>query len=94
MVATAGAVVVEQLRRRESETRKEAESNFKLAQTAVDEYLTSVSENTLLKEQDSVDIRGLRMELLNNALKYYERFVNERSNDPALREQLANALGR
>ena len=65
-----------------------------MAQTAVDDYLTSVSENTLLKEQDSVDIRGLRKELLNNALKYYERFVNERSNDPALREQLANAYFR
>ncbi len=94
VVATAAAVVVEQLRRVESETRKEAESNFKMAQTAVEDYLTSVSENTLLKEQDSVDIRGLRKELLKNALKYYERFVNERSNDPALREQLANAYFR
>jgi eukaryotic-like serine/threonine-protein kinase len=87
-------VVVEQLRRQESETRKEAESNFKMAQTAVEDYLTSVSENTLLKEQDSVDIRGLRKELLKNALKYYERFADERSNDPALREQLANAYFR
>ena len=94
VVATAGAVVVEKLRQQESETRKEAESNFKMAQTAVEEYLTSVSENTLLKEQDSVDIRGLRQELLKNALKYYERFVAERSNDPALREQLANAYFR
>ena len=94
VVATVAAVVVEQLRRQEFETRKEAESNFKLARSAVDDYLTSVSENTLLKEQDSVDIRGLRKELLNNALKYYERFVNERSNDPALREQLADAYFR
>ena len=94
VVATVAAVVVEQLRRQEFETRKEAESNFKLARSAVDDYLTSVSENTLLKEQDSVDIRGLRKELLNNALKYYERFVDERSNDPALREQLADAYFR
>ena len=94
VVATAAAVVVEQLRRRESDTRKEAESNFKMAQTAVEDYLTSVSENTLLKEQDSVDIRSLRKELLKNALKYYERFVEERSNDPTLREQLANAYFR
>jgi serine/threonine protein kinase/tetratricopeptide (TPR) repeat protein len=94
VVATAAAVVVEQLRRQETETRKEAESNFKMAQTAVEDYLTSVSENTLLQEQNSVDIRGLRKELLKNALKYYERFVDERSNDPALREQLANAYFR
>ncbi len=87
-------LAIEGARRRETELRKEAESNFKMARSAVDDYLTSVSENTLLKEQDSVDIRGLRKELLNNALKYYERFVNERSNDPALREQLANAYVR
>jgi tetratricopeptide (TPR) repeat protein len=53
-----------------------------------------VSENTLLEMQDSVDIRGLRKELLSNALKYYQRFVNDRSNDPALREHLANAYFR
>ncbi len=91
---TAAMMVVEQLRRQEFVIRKEAESNFKMAQTAVADYLTSVSENTLLKEQDSDDIRGLRKELLKNALKYYERFVNGRSNDPALREQLADAYFR
>ena len=65
-----------------------------MAQSAVDDYLTSVSENTLLKQQDSVDIRSLRQELLNNALTYYKNFVNQRSNDPALRQQLANAYFR
>jgi len=94
VAATMAAVVVEQLRRQESETRKEAESNFKMAQTAVEDYLTSISENTLLKEQDSVDIRGLRKELLKNALKYYERFVAQRNNDSALLEHLANAYFR
>ena len=74
--------------------RLEAETNFDVAKNAVEVYLTNVSENTLLKEQDSVDIRGLRKELLKNALKYYERFVNGRSNDPALREQLADAYFR
>ena len=65
-----------------------------MAQSAVEDYLTSVSENTLLKEQDSVDIRGLRRELLENALKYYQRFVSQRSNDPLLRRELANAYFR
>ena len=37
-----------------------------MAHTAVDDYLTTVSEDTLLKEQDSVDIRSLRQELLDN----------------------------
>ena len=60
----------------------------------MEDYLTSVSENTLLKQQDSVDIRSLRQELLNTALKYYKNFVNQRSNDPNLRQQLANAYFR
>ena len=62
-----------------------------MAQDAVEEYLTNVSENTLLKEQDSVDIRSLRDALLKSALTFYERFAAQRKDDPRLREQLANA---
>jgi eukaryotic-like serine/threonine-protein kinase len=80
--------------RREAEIRKEAENNFNMALTAVDEYLTSVSENTLFKIQDSLDIRKLRQELLNSALKFYKAFVVQRSHDPRLRRQLANAYFR
>jgi len=80
--------------RREAEVRKEAQANFNMALKAVEDYLTSVSENTLLKQQDSVDIRSLRRELLNTALKYYKNFVNQRSSDPRLRQQLANAYFR
>ncbi len=80
--------------RREAQVRKEAETNFNMAKKAVEDYLTSVSENTLLKQQDSVDIRSLRQELLRTALKYYKGFVNQRSNDPNLRRQLANAYFR
>jgi eukaryotic-like serine/threonine-protein kinase len=93
-VATAAAVVIDGGRRRETAARKEAESNFDMAQQAVDDYLTQVSENTLLKEQDSVDIRGLRRELLENALRYYKRFVSQRSEDPLLRRRLATAYFR
>jgi len=86
--------VVEGSRRSEAEARKEAETNFNMAQEAVEEYLTNVSENTLLKEQDSLDIRTLRQELLTTALRYYKKFVSQRSNDPRLREQLARAFFR
>ena len=65
--------------RREADARKEAQANFNMALKAVEDYLTSVSENTLLKQQDSVDIRGLRKELLNTALQYYKNFVNQRN---------------
>jgi serine/threonine-protein kinase len=76
---------------REAVVRKEAEANFNMALKAVDDYLTSVSENTLFKLQDSVDIRRLRQELLNSALTYYKTFVKQRSDDPLLRQQLARA---
>ena len=91
LAATIGVVVVDSARRREGVVRKEAETNFNMALKAVDDYLTSVSENTLLQLQDSLDIRRLRQELLNTALKYYQGFVSQRSQDPLLRRQLANA---
>jgi len=80
--------------RREAEARKEAQTNFVMAQDAVKDYLTSVSQNTLLQLEDSVDIRSLRQELLTTALKYYKSFVNQRSDDPLLRRQLAEAYFR
>ena len=68
--------------------------SFTMAQQAVEDYMTSVSENTLLKEQDSLDSRGLRRELLEDALKYYQRFVRQRSGDPLVRRELAKAYFR
>jgi serine/threonine-protein kinase len=94
LVAIVAAAFIEGSRQREAEARREAEFNFGMAQDAVDDYLTNVSENTLLKEQDSVDIRNLRQELLQSALKYYQHFVNQRSSDPRLRQELANAYSR
>jgi eukaryotic-like serine/threonine-protein kinase len=93
-VAVVAAFVTEGARRGESTARVEAEANFGLAQDAVEEYLTNVSENTLLKEQESVDIRSLRHDLLKSALTYYERFAAQRKDDPRLREQLAKAYFR
>ena len=94
LAATVGATAIEGGRRREEKARKEAESNFVMAQDAVKDYLTSVSENTLLQREDSVDIRSLRRELLETALKYYKSFVSQRSQDPQLRRQLAEAYFR
>lgn len=94
LVASIAALVIEGARRSESTARKEAETNFDMAQRAVEVYLTSVSENTLLSQQDSVDIRTLRRDLLNSALGYYKEFAEQRKNDPSLRRQLANAYFR
>ena len=108
VVATVAAIVIDSARRREESARhreesarqreelarKEAEANFMMAQTAVDEYFTNVSENTLLKEQDVLDNRRLRGTLLRKSQQYYQQFVNQRSGDPTLRRQLANAYFR
>ncbi len=94
VVAIIAAMVVEGARREEEIARVAAEADFDLAQQAVVEYLTNVSENTLLREQDSVDIRSLRDNLLKSALTFYERFAAKRKDDPRLREQLAAAYFR
>ena len=94
VAAMIGVIVVDRARRREADVRKEAQANFNMAKQAVDEYLTNVSENTLFQLQDSIDIRRLRQDLLNSALKYYKGFVNQRSDDPSLRRQLALAYFR
>ena len=94
VVASVAVVVIDGARRSETTARKEAETNFNMAQRAVEVYLTNVSENTLLNQQDSVDIRTLRRDLLNNALEYYKDFADQRKNDPSLRRQLANAYFR
>ena len=73
------------------QARDQAETNYNLAKKAVEDYFTRVSEDTLLKEQDSVDIRRLRGELLKTALAYYREFLRQRGGDPELRRELAEA---
>jgi serine/threonine protein kinase len=91
LAATIGVVVVEQWRRREAEARALAQTNFQMANRAVRDYFTTVSQNTLLKEQDTLDNRRLRQELLETALTYYKEFIKQRSDDPQLRRELAEA---
>ena len=51
----------------ERAAKAEAEENFQTARRAVRDYLTTVSENTLLNRQDRADLRALRKELLEGA---------------------------
>jgi len=64
----------------------EAEARFRREREAVDNFFTRVSENTLLNEPG---FQPLRKELLVEALKYYQRFLAERGEDPSLRDELA-----
>ena len=54
--------VIEGARHQEQVARVEAETNFEMAQQAVEAHPINVSENTLLKQQDSLDIRSLRQD--------------------------------
>ena len=73
------------------EQRQLAQENFKKAREAVDTYLTKVSEVQLLKEPR---LQPLRKELLSLALDYYEKFINQRADDPSVRKELAEAHNR
>jgi eukaryotic-like serine/threonine-protein kinase len=99
--STAAAIFVNGARAREraalaqSEINLErANANFRLARQAVDDYLTRVSENTLLKVQPSRDLRALRKGLLEDAMKFYSTFITQRGDEPSLRRELARSHAR
>jgi serine/threonine-protein kinase len=99
LVAFLGALAVlavqtranRELRDANARTREErdlARQNFDLARRAVNDYLTRVGQNPLLKEQG---LHALRQELLEAALGYYRDFLRQRSTDPKLRSETAAA---
>ncbi|HEY1598689.1 MAG TPA: protein kinase [Pirellulales bacterium] len=63
-----------------------AEANFQQAREAVNDYFTSVSESKLLNVPG---LQPLRKELLDTALLYYKRFIEEHGDNPALQGELA-----
>jgi serine/threonine-protein kinase len=65
-----------------------AQQNFGLARKTVDDYLTRVGQNPLLKEQG---LHELRQELLGAALGYYRDFLRQRGDNPSLRVEAAAA---
>jgi tetratricopeptide (TPR) repeat protein len=80
-----------QTRRERDQARRNfelAQQNFELARKAVDDYLTRVGQNRLLKEQG---LHALRQELLELALDYYRAFLAQRGDDPSLRVETAAA---
>jgi serine/threonine protein kinase len=71
--------------------RAKAESNFRRARAAVDEYFTTVSESKLL---DVPGLQPLRKDLLESARRYYEDFLRERGEDRSVRAEAAASLFR
>lgn len=66
--------------------RRQAELNFQRARQAVDDYLITVSEDTLL---DVPTLEPVRAALLQRAKEFYEGFVRQRADDPELQAELA-----
>jgi eukaryotic-like serine/threonine-protein kinase len=76
---------------RATRARHEAEANRRKAHQAVNHYFTLISESTLL---DQPALEPLRRQLLEEARRYYEGFVEERAGDPELRAELVAAYMR
>jgi serine/threonine protein kinase len=73
-------------RRRIEEKNELAERNFEKALAAVDAMLTEVAEVDL---RHVPQMEGVRRKLIEQALGFYAGFLEERSDDPALRRQAA-----
>ncbi len=63
-----------------------SERNYQRARGTVDWFFTRVSEESLLNQPG---LQPLRQDLLEQALRYYEQFVEERGDDPTARDELA-----
>jgi serine/threonine protein kinase len=83
-------VAVWQWRRAEGQ-RLEAEANFRKAREAVDECFNTVTQNPAFLEPGMQSARDV---LFRTTLKYYQQFQHQRSDDPAIRAELARAYSR
>jgi serine/threonine-protein kinase len=70
-----------------------ADANFDQARQAVEDYFNTVSESKLL-QAPLPGLQPLRKDLLESALRYYRRFVEEHKDDPTLKAELARAYYR
>jgi serine/threonine-protein kinase len=91
LALSAGALLLQRANARTAHERDLARKNFQMARQAVDENLTRVGQNPILKEQG---FHELRMELLNGALRYYQEFLAQQASDPSVQAQAAAAFER
>ncbi len=71
--------------------RIRAETNFESARSAVDEMLTSVGQQRLAYEPH---MEKIRRDLLKKALDFQERFLQQKGDDPAVRDEAGRAYAR
>jgi tetratricopeptide (TPR) repeat protein len=86
MIGTSiGLVLALAAEQRAAHERERAEANFKQAKEAIDEFYVRFSKGLA----DQPGAHQVRKELLDTALKFYERFLEEHGHDPGLRAELA-----
>jgi tetratricopeptide (TPR) repeat protein len=73
---------------RATRERDRAEASFRMARDAVDRLFTQVSQSPKLKTRS---MEKFRKELLQNAKEFYERFIREQFDAPAVRYDLGLA---
>jgi eukaryotic-like serine/threonine-protein kinase len=83
--------IAEKQRQRAEEKEQHAQQQRRRAIEVVDTFCTRVSQTRLL---NAPGLQPLRRELLAEARKYYQDFVKEDPDNPALRAELANAYYR
>src|SRR5262249_49688914 len=71
--------------------RARAEAGEAQARAAVDQFLTRVTDDALLK---APGLQSLRRDLLRSALGFYDEFLKQRGDDPGLRAALADVQPR
>ena len=76
---------------RADRNREMAEARRRKAHEAIHDYFTLVSENKLLGKPG---LQELRKDLLETALRYYQDFLSEWGEDPAMRAEVAATLVR
>lgn len=74
-----------------SAARVRAERGYREARSAVHGFFTEVAEDDLL---DQPGLQPLRERLLRRALEHYSRFLEERGDDPNLRDEIADVHDR
>ena len=85
--AEAAQKAAEASRSQAMDALKQAEESFAKARSAVNAYLTAVSDDPALK---APALSPLRARLLQSALGFYQQFLRERGSDPTLRKELAS----
>jgi serine/threonine protein kinase len=90
--ALAAEQVAQAERDRAEAARALADRNFQKARTAVEDYLQKVADNPELK--NNPNSHGLRKQLLTAALPFFEEFVQQKSDDPAVRFDQGQAYAR